>query len=118
MLRVKIYHHTFGGHFVLNDTLTDQHMLSVLASEDPSGTILDGVNGNVPAAFCIFLGQRLYQCKQIAKVNLEVSFTKEFTNRFGHIATLCIDDTKPWDFDIEEFAVFPEHRVERVENAA
>ncbi|ESP95049.1 hypothetical protein [Pseudoalteromonas luteoviolacea] len=118
MLRVKIYHNTFGGHFVLNDTLTDQHMLNVLAMQDPSGSILDGANGNVPAAFCIFLGQRLYECKQIAKVNLEVSFTKEFTNRFGHIATLCVDNSKPWDFELEEFVVFPEHRVERVEDAA
>ncbi|MDK2593528.1 hypothetical protein [Pseudoalteromonas obscura] len=111
MLRVKIYHHTFGGH-------SDQHMLNVLATVDPSGSILDGVNGNVPAAFCIFLGQRLYECKQLAKVNLEVSFTKEFTNRFGHIATLCIDDSKPWDFELEKFVIFPEHRVERVEDAA
>ncbi|MBQ4879660.1 hypothetical protein J8M21_20795 [Pseudoalteromonas luteoviolacea] len=118
MIRVIIYQPIFGGHFVLNDTLTDQHMLSVLAMNDPKGRILDSVEGNVAVAFCIFLGERLYECKQLVKVKQQVSFTTLFTRLYSNVAKICIDDTKPWDFELEEFAVFPNHQVSQVERAA
>ncbi|MEC4091908.1 hypothetical protein [Pseudoalteromonas rubra] len=117
-ISVKVHEAFFSGHFVLNDNLDERTMLHHLGKNDPQGVILDEVDGNVKGAFCVFLGQRLYECKQITKVKLGVNFTTEFTNRFDRIARLYQGDDQPWDFKLLEYMTFPTVKIEEAEVAA
>lgn len=111
---IEINEAFFSAKFVMNNNVTTPKILLALSKYDPSGTILDSVNGNTKAAFAILIGAKLYECKQLAKVNSQVNFTNEFTKQYEDIAKLYRDESNTWDVKIKHFRLLPEFLIEEV----
>ncbi|OHU85502.1 MULTISPECIES: hypothetical protein [Pseudoalteromonas] len=111
---IEINEGFFSAKFVVSNNINNTRILSVLGKYDPNGVILDSVNGNTKAAYAILLGAKLYECKQLEKVNSSVSFTNEFTNRYSDIAILYKSDWQGWDVKISKFCLLPDFSIEEV----
>ncbi|WP_419147549.1 hypothetical protein [Pseudoalteromonas 'SMAR'] len=104
----------FSAKFAVSDSKNNTQMLAAVCKHDPNGTILDSVNGNIKAAFSILLGIKLYECKQLEKVDPAVNFTDEFTLHYSDIAVLHTSDDKPWDVKVLKFCLLPDFTIEEV----
>ena len=90
----------FTARLAVNDTISTQHMLSVLAAMCNSGEFIDSCNGNIKAAFSMLIAEKLFTIQHVLGVKSAEQLAIRFNNLHPNLARIFIDGMDDWGIKV------------------
>ena len=90
----------FTARLAVNDTISTQHMLAVLACKQGSGEFIDSCNGNIKAAFSMLIAEKLFTIQHVLGVKSAEQLAIRFNNLHPSLARIFTQGVNDWGIKV------------------
>lgn len=90
----------FTARLAVNDTISTQHMLAVLACKQGSGEFIDSCNGNIKAAFSMLIAEKLFTIQHVLGVKSPEQLAIRFNNLHPNLARIYTQGVSDWGIKV------------------